>query len=258
MADIFQKADVVVAWLGEEQDDSAMALEMISKFSGVWMAYMDRGVNPGEGLRGVSDAFESRVWVSMAKLFMRAWWTRLWIYQEVILARNVILRCGQSSIDWNELTSAYFLLSALLLPHNAQYLEVRDTGQVVVVMEMSAWTSLIIDRWNRHTQAQLTAQPTLVQLLRNCLSRQSTDPRDRFYAVIGMASDAGDFGKPDYNSSVERVYENYARTIISRDRSLGLLCYARSAVVTPEIPPRPGRLAVLGPSLGMGLANLED
>ncbi|EEU45265.1 uncharacterized protein NECHADRAFT_19572, partial [Fusarium vanettenii 77-13-4] len=26
MAEIFQKADVVVAWLGEEQDDSAMAL----------------------------------------------------------------------------------------------------------------------------------------------------------------------------------------------------------------------------------------
>ncbi|KAM5349772.1 hypothetical protein ACJ41O_006277 [Fusarium nematophilum] len=231
MAEIFQKADIVVAWLGEEQDNSAVALDMISRLSGVWAGYMDRGINPGEGLRGVPGAFEPTVWASIAELFKRAWWTRLWIYQEVILARNVIIRCGQSSVDWTELTSAYFLLRALLLPHNAQCLEVRYTGQVVMVMDISSWTSLVIDRWNRHTQAGLT----MVQLLRNCLSRQSTDPRDRFYAVMGMAEDAGDFGKPTYDSSVESVYENFARTIISRDRSLALLCYARSAIITPEV-----------------------
>jgi hypothetical protein len=37
-------------------------------------------------------------------------------------------------------------------------------------------------------------QPRMLHLLQSCLTRQSTDPRDRFCAVLGLASDARDLG----------------------------------------------------------------
>lgn len=229
MAEIFQQAERVVAWLGEEKEDSALAMNMLSKFAGVWSAYSYQGVNPGQGLNGIPNAFESAVWTAIRQIFSRAWWMRLWIYQEVMLARSITLLCGQVSLDWEELTNAYRVLTSLLSPHNAHYLGTLDTGPVVVVMEMSNWMSLVVDRaWG------IQAQPRMLQLLRSCLIRQSTDPRDRFYAVLGLANDARDFGKPSYTSSAEGVYEDFARKIINRDQSLLLLSYARSGVITPE------------------------
>ncbi|KAH6874039.1 hypothetical protein B0T10DRAFT_465916 [Thelonectria olida] len=130
--------------------------------------------------------------------------TRLDSHKEVMLARQITVLFGHQSIDWDELFNAYVLLSALPLPKNMQYLDVRSTGPVVVVMEMSAWTSLVIDRANLPTQVR----PKMVQLLRSCLSRQSTDLRDRFYAVMGLAEDAANFGTPDYASSVETGYRD--------------------------------------------------
>ncbi|KAH7161856.1 heterokaryon incompatibility protein-domain-containing protein [Dactylonectria macrodidyma] len=229
MAGIFQQAERVVAWLGEEKEDSALAMDMLSKFAGVWPAYIHQGVNPGQGLNGIPNAFESTVWTAIRQIFSRAWWMRLWVYQEVMLARSITLLCGQVSLDWEELANAYRVLTSLLSPHNAHHLGILDTGPVVVAMEMSNWTSFVVDRaWGIQTQ------PGMLHLLRSCVVRQSTDPRDRFYAVLGLANDARDFGKPSYTSSAEGVYEDFARKIIHRDQSLVLLSYARSGVITPE------------------------
>ncbi|KAF4452935.1 HET-domain-containing protein [Fusarium austroafricanum] len=229
MAEIFQQAERVVAWLGEEENDSSVALHMLSNLAGVWSASTDHDVNPGLSLNGIPNAFELAVWTGIRHVFLRAWWTRLWIYQEVMLARSITLVCGQDYLDWEDLANAYRLLTSLLSPHNGLYLGILDTGPVVVVMQMSNWTSMVVNRaWGSQVQ------PSMLHLLRSCLIRQSTDPRDRFYAVLGLASDAGDFGKPSYTISAEEVFEKFAQKIINRGQSLELLSYARSGLITPE------------------------
>jgi hypothetical protein len=229
MAEIYRQADRVVAWLGEEENDSSVAMNMLSKLADVWLDYRDHNINPGRGLNGISNAFELAIWTAIRHIFMRAWWTRLWIYQEVILARSITLSCGQDTLDWEDLANVYRLLASLLSPQNALYLGPVDTGPVLIVAEMTNWTTLVVNRaWSTQVQSNM------LHLLRSCSTRQSTDPRDRFYAVLGLASDARNFGKPSYTIPAEEVFENFTQKIMNQGQSLELLSYARSALITPE------------------------
>ncbi|KAK5130373.1 hypothetical protein LTR08_002165 [Meristemomyces frigidus] len=45
---------------------------------------------------------------------------------------------------------------------------------------------------------------------------QASDPRDRVFALLGIATDATELGvKPDYNKSCEEVYTELARVLLS-------------------------------------------
>jgi hypothetical protein len=229
MAEIYRQADRVVGWLGEEENDSSVAMNMLSKLADVWSDYRDHNINPGRGLNSIPNAFELAIWTAIRRIFMRAWWTRLWIYQEVILARSITLSCGQDSLDWEDLANVYRVLASLLSPQSALYLGPVDTGPVLIVAEMTNWTTMVVNRaWSTQVQSNM------LHLLRSCSTRQSTDPRDRFYAVLGLASDARNFGKPSYTIPAQEVFENFTQKIMNQGQSLELLSYARSALITPE------------------------
>ncbi|KAH7196324.1 heterokaryon incompatibility protein-domain-containing protein [Fusarium flagelliforme] len=229
MAEIYRQADRVIAWLGEEENDSSVAMNMLSKLANVWSAYRDHNINPGRALNCIPNAFELAIWTAIRHIFMRAWWARLWIYQEVILARSITLSCGQNSLDWEDLVNVFRLLASLLSPQNALYLGVLDTGPVLLVAEMPNWTTLVV---NRAWSTQLP--PNMLHLLRSCSTRECTDPRDRFYAMLGLASDARNFGKPSYTISAEELFEYFTQKMMNEGQSLELLSYARSALITPE------------------------
>ncbi|KAH8675247.1 hypothetical protein BX600DRAFT_452247 [Xylariales sp. PMI_506] len=42
-------------------------------------------------------------WASISKFFSRSWFSRLWIVQEFVLAKNPILICGKRHINWENL-----------------------------------------------------------------------------------------------------------------------------------------------------------
>lgn len=39
-------------------------------------------------------------WLSWNRIFYRTYWSRLWIIQELILASELVLRCGNVQMDW--------------------------------------------------------------------------------------------------------------------------------------------------------------
>ncbi|KAK5652633.1 hypothetical protein OQA88_10226 [Cercophora sp. LCS_1] len=231
MGEIFSRAECVTAWLGEEADDSDLAITMIEKFAGCYLAHVNEGVNPGESVNRIVDAFEPRVWTAISRFIERQWWTRLWIYQEVVLAREVVIVCGNKTVTWTTLHQAWAIWSAMMLPDNAAYLDIQRSGQVTVVLAQANFSPLLYDRVYRMHGTQLS----MLSLLRSCIRRCSTDPRDRIYAIMGIAHDASDFGTPDYSKSAEEVLTGFAKELIARDGSLDLLCYARSGLLTPEV-----------------------
>jgi hypothetical protein len=55
-------------------------------------------------------------------------------------------------------------------------------------------------------------------------SYQATDPRDKVFALLGLATDADDPTlHPDYNLSVEDVYRKTAIFLLRQDRSIAIL-----------------------------------
>lgn len=87
--------------------------------------------------------------------------------------------------------------------------------------------------WTRHWIRTLRCEQNSTSFL-NLLERfrdfKSTDPCDKVYALLGLASIDKNMPlpKPDYSKSVSEVYCATARAIIHHSRDLTLLCLPKS------------------------------
>jgi len=86
---------------------------------------------------------------------------------------------------------------------------------------------LLSERYN-HTDQK--SSPRLVPLLAGAyISRkglESSDPRDRIFALLGMSADAMDLGAvPDYSKSKARVFTEVAMALINQV-GLGVLAWS--------------------------------
>lgn len=80
MKDIFENAECVIAWLGDEHDNSKFALQTLREIleKGVLAVFHDGKWNDDPGLE--EDAHERASSVIM--LLRRSYWARMWIVQE--------------------------------------------------------------------------------------------------------------------------------------------------------------------------------
>ena len=95
MDQIYKGAKAVFAWLGEPDDYTSTGFGTISKLS-----ELDRRVAPNYALhrsRDISEyGFEEWEWTSLVALLRRAWFTRVWVIQEVWFANRIVIVCGNS------------------------------------------------------------------------------------------------------------------------------------------------------------------
>ncbi|KAH8626752.1 heterokaryon incompatibility [Alternaria alternata] len=107
------------------------------------------------------------------------YWTRAWIVQEVVLARNVILWLGATSIRFGD------MLKIL------DYVFRKDT----------AVQSSIIFRLGHTWQTDSYKDKDLVHLLNNFRDQQCSDVRDRIFSLVSMVTGSGRHLEVNYNTS---------------------------------------------------------
>lgn len=91
MGDIYSRAATVLVWLGPAGADSLHAEAFINARSPQRSALAITTTTP-EMRRGA------------ARLLHRPYWTRLWVIQELALARKLAFRCGAWTFPFNDLT----------------------------------------------------------------------------------------------------------------------------------------------------------
>lgn len=84
MGSIYRKAKLVVAWLGAADTDSECAKEMLLQYRPDTYPY----------------DYKPEIQTGTEKFLRRAYWTRLWVVQELLLARNKHFLCGTFVYDW--------------------------------------------------------------------------------------------------------------------------------------------------------------
>jgi hypothetical protein len=100
MSQIYKTAHSVTAWLGAAGEDSDLAIDFLVEL------YELRRVTPSIFRTGSFLVnMTPRVRNALQKLFRRAYWSRLWIVQEVKLAREVVVRCGARQVLWEQILS---------------------------------------------------------------------------------------------------------------------------------------------------------
>lgn len=152
-----------------------------------------------------------RHFVALQVLLSRTWFSRVWIIQEIALANDAILLCGDWQIPWDDLVSAFDLTDMLQM-----------SGRHVVKYG--------VHRLNRLEYSRTDGARHLLEYLLT-LHRGAgvTDPRDQVYGLLGLAKD-GDLFEVDYSKSVAEVYLDAAKTILLSSSNLKLL----HLMVTPQ------------------------
>lgn len=168
-------------------------------------------------------------WEAVDHLLARLWWSRTWVVQEVWLAKDAILLCGDSSLKWKTFKKAM------------EYQEGWDDMGCLVrgTKRWEIWSTLK----NRYGLAIHISQKRLLgsrlsDILWNTWDRDATDPRDKVFAILGLVGEYYRATLPniDYSKSTEELYREIASLIITEENSLDILLAASGLTGGANLP----------------------
>jgi hypothetical protein len=206
MSSIFSNALNVNIWLGPETDDSRIAIEKLNQHR---FAILDGlGRHPNHKIKQMFNDTWATVEVG---LLAREYWRRTWIIQEITLAPTITIVCGASIIDWN------LLVAAMKLKHT----EMLQFEMTRLAMNRPLVNFLEIERTRFQKYSASNSIESLVIRWRNSWA---TDPRDKIFALLGLAADVEDGDiVPDYHKTVDQVYCDFARFVITTRQKLDII-----------------------------------
>lgn len=99
LPDIFKHASSVIVWLGDEDESSRSVVDFVGKV---------RDLENFDAL--VKNDETPQQWDFLVAFLRRPWFSRRWVFQEIILAREAIICCGSQRIGWTDFSDVVVLL----------------------------------------------------------------------------------------------------------------------------------------------------
>jgi hypothetical protein len=164
--------------------------------------------------------------LAFMKLIRRSWWTRSWVVQEICLAKEALVVCGDDSIDWNVFATSILIINW------------ESNNPAISFLSYDYALSLI----KLITTLKLTDTPMdLLDMLRQFRSLQATDPRDKVHAFLGLMPDDDPVHqsiRPNYKIDIIKCYTHAARTCMNLRQNVDLLVAERypSAGLASTLP----------------------
>ncbi|KAH9213923.1 heterokaryon incompatibility protein-domain-containing protein [Leptodontidium sp. 2 PMI_412] len=225
-----EQAEEVVVWLGPSYEDSHLAFQFIQEMYDhrddvEWIA---RRFQQSELKRSV---------VALGNLNDRDYWWRMWVVQELTVAKCISLRCGADSIGAVALDETQKLLWAMaseemgfqadhlfhLLPNDSV---ARDLVRFRGLYEVRTFQQAFDSQDLSFTQS----------LLYNW-TRISSDPKDMVYGLAALANSTSKYQiEIDYSLTAAEVYIDLAKKEIQHCKTLEILTRARSGSTLVGLP----------------------
>lgn len=230
---IYEEATRVVVWLGEGEDEQAeQAIELATEIA---VASCNRENFAIEDLKArdhicnmtlrvsQSDLLSAskRSLAALAWLFKRAWFSRLWVFQEVNCGRDVIMISGAREVLWDFVALA------------ANYVRARPELARDDAFSGGYYENACIMR-----RRYLHAQSSVLHMFNSTKNFVTSDPLDRIYALMAtppfMKMDPP--LEVDYRKTKRQLYEELAARCIHDDHDLGVLGYSLDGAEDADFP----------------------
>jgi len=223
MRNIYEGAKEVSVWLGEAAQGSALAMGLIR----LWSTVLLRGTL-AEDMRYYLKQpalIEKRSWKAINPLFRRAWWDRVWVYQEFVVSRKAMFVCGGDILYCNHLWVAISNWIYLMNPENSILFGNLDRQLLPVLHRWFTATGfMLLHRESKRTRNEILKDHCLLTLLLRTRYKLATDPRDKIYALLGVDG-VGDIAvMPDYTITTSTVYQNFTVNYIKARGDLSIIC----------------------------------
>ncbi|KAH7552528.1 hypothetical protein BM1_08479 [Bipolaris maydis] len=188
MRRIYSTAKKVTIWLGEASRDqtSDMAMDIVTSTHAM-------ALNTTVGMHRYKWplVWDEITTCAVYQLLSRDYWTRIWIVQETMVAKDISVYCGSKSFEWQALRSVTDYVTFSLPKYLEDKINVGGTPAFI----------LMATRNLTHLSKE---QKSLSELL--CYYRvwKASNILDKVYALCGIASD-GDNITIDYDISPEEL-----------------------------------------------------
>ena len=206
---IYRSASRVVVWLGLESDDCSQALgELLGLAANVHLSTL---------YPSSLDETTSRL-RPLLRLLRRPWFSRVWVVQEVALAKEAVVQLGNRTAPWEWFIRAARVYrdhmsccATIITPFNDsegvdEFLALKNCLAGILALDGEALRSI-----------------SLHSALRLFYDRQATDPRDKVYGLLGLLDHGSRLVSADYAILAEDVYEEAAFKVIESSGDLSIL-----------------------------------
>ncbi|KAL6898785.1 HET domain-containing protein [Trichoderma evansii] len=172
MRQIYSNAKSASVGLGKDDTSSG---------NDIAMRYMARRTSYEAGNLNFGKLWSARQVKAILALCEMNYWRRVWIIQEIMLAKEVTIYCGSKSITWNKFEQLVKDLQAISdrgrEHHTPCASSILASPAIVIAKAKAAW------------DGDLQPLTTLLRLYRN---HEATNMLDKVYALHGLAKDSAD------------------------------------------------------------------
>ncbi|KAM3071625.1 hypothetical protein ACMFMG_009498 [Clarireedia jacksonii] len=229
MHQIYSDAARVVVWLGGEEP---------------WGLKQSISSIGSRGRDGDKPNVHFGITRVVSNLLSRPWWTRVWIVQEFILARNVQIQCGTRTMSWEQFcVLVNGSVNRSFFPKHLVFYDEFQSLRRARELRTSSVSNAKVNKTRDSksgdpTDNQLHHATDLLSLIYNFRSRRATEPRDKVFAFLGLAEDNHGFTllKPDYSRQISSLCIDLARQHIHHSHTLSVVALAECTRKTPQTP----------------------
>ncbi|KAK7948423.1 uncharacterized protein PG986_009309 [Apiospora aurea] len=192
MKDIYVRAERVLVWLGPTDEQAGLAFDTLERFA------QDDGTSDASiTLKHIESDRATERRSALEKLLQRPWFSRMWVIQEVVVAR--VRATG----------SGFYVLS---------------DGKATRAVGIGQWRAIFHDFQDPKRDEALYIRV----LIKSSSDKEATDLRDKVYALLGIASEAFSQGiTVNYEDSVQNVYIDCTKHILRSRSDLRVLSIIR-------------------------------
>ncbi|KAI1172765.1 heterokaryon incompatibility protein-domain-containing protein [Nemania sp. FL0916] len=236
MGSIYRSAFTTISWVGRDNGRISTAikwLDLISReLSEPWGEYSPNGVmwmQKYPALFQDDRPVENEIWGCVMELFDLPYWTRVWIVQEIALARNVYVVCGAAAIDYLRFEEVAKWVAALstnpdlqrpgfMGPNMWNFVAYHLASAVTGIMVASRCGQIAKaeedqhdDKWNKW------------KCITSTVNHKATNPRDKIYALFGLFQTRS---IADYRKPTEDVYYGFIEELFAETGSIEFVAFA--------------------------------
>ncbi|KAK3646883.1 hypothetical protein LTR56_008371 [Elasticomyces elasticus] len=191
MRTIYSQAHRVIVWLGDRTPDVEHAFRLATNLRQVsssaasspadhhasfWDTTSIRTLAAAEGQARIAPSLFAIG--ELADLFDRPWFSRIWCVQEVVASSAAVARCGDLEIPFADIVSAASIVHKF-----------RDG--MVTGRPLEFWNTVALQKY---AEWPLSPREGSIGALEKALMAardfESTDPRDKVFALLGLVSES--------------------------------------------------------------------
>ena len=240
MADIYTRASLLLAWVGESDDYTRGAIQtalILGKLADITPNDQHSATNmrnPAFFAKVGAELIRPEQWWEWAILLSRPWFQRTWVLQEAMLSSidRAVIICGTMTVQMGAI-----LLGLRLVYGSKWELQISaDMDDVVHTktrfqrheIEVLSWLLKIHPHhWISRAWA-LRKAPSFYTTSRWVLPyTMCSNPRDKIYGTLGFASDWRNLDEKqlpiDYTLSTTEIYCRATKYLLKKSRNLDLL-----------------------------------